>query len=346
MPTRSPRSRPASWPTRRPPRHRWRCSSDADRHIYGVQFHPEVVAHGAGTGAPGALPVRRVRGPPAVDPHQHHRVGRPGRAGPGRRRPGPVRAFRWRRLGGGGRPRAPGHRRPTHVCVRRHRPHAHRRGRPGRGDVPQPVPHGPHPREGRRPVLRRPRRRDRPRGQAQGHRRDVHPGVRRGGRRRRGRPLPRPGHAVPRHHRVGHQDAATIKSHHNVGGLPEDMAFDAGGALAPAVQGRGTRRGRRARAARGDRVAPALPRARPGRPHHRGGHPRARRDPAGRRRHRHRGDPPRRALPAAVAELRRLTGVSHRHRHGPRYPRGARSTPTGRRLSPERYRRHHDRACH
>ena len=43
----------------------------------------------------------------------------------------------------------------------------------------------------------------------------------------RGRPIPGAGHAVPRRHRVGRGDgASTIKSHHNVGGLPEDMTFE------------------------------------------------------------------------------------------------------------------------
>ena len=67
----------------------------------------------------------------------------------------------------------------------------------------------------------------------------------------------------------GTKDAANIKSHHNVGGLPEDMAFDLVEPLAAAVQGRGPGRGRGAGTARGDRLAPALPRSRSGRPDHR-----------------------------------------------------------------------------
>jgi len=49
------------------------------------------------------------------------------------------------------------------------------------------------------------------------------------GRRCRGRRavgLPGPGHPLPRRHRSGSDSAATIKSHHNVGGLPDDLAFD------------------------------------------------------------------------------------------------------------------------
>ena len=45
--------------------------------------------------------------------------------------------------------------------------------------------------------------------------------------RHRGRPVPRAGHALPRRHRVGHRATRpSIKSHHNVGGLPEDMDFE------------------------------------------------------------------------------------------------------------------------
>ena len=45
--------------------------------------------------------------------------------------------------------------------------------------------------------------------------------------RSRRRRLPRAGHAVSRRDRVGHSTtAAKIKSHHNVGGLPDDMEFE------------------------------------------------------------------------------------------------------------------------
>ena len=56
--------------------------------------------------------------------------------------------------------------------------------------------------------------------------------------------------------------AATIKSHHNVGGLPEDLRVRAGRAAARPVQGRGAPGGDRAGPARAPGVAPALPRAR------------------------------------------------------------------------------------
>ena len=63
----------------------------------------------------------------------------------------------------------------------------------------------------------------------------------------------------------GGEGAANIKSHHNVGGLPDDLQFDADRAAAHAVQGRGPAGRRAARAARGDGVAAPVPRSRPGR---------------------------------------------------------------------------------
>ena len=51
----------------------------------------------------------------------------------------------------------------------------------------------------------------------------------------------------------GGTGTATIKSHHNVGGLPDDLKFAAGRAAAHAVQGRGAAARRRTRAAGGDR---------------------------------------------------------------------------------------------
>jgi GMP synthase (glutamine-hydrolysing) len=109
-----------------------------------------------------------------------------------------------------------------------------------------------------RPVPRRARRGDRPGGEAQDHRTRVHPRVRagrpRGGRRcrrtRRVGRVPRPGHALPGRRRVRRgAGAANIKSHHNVGGLPDDLP-STGRAVAHPVQGRGPSCRARARAAR------------------------------------------------------------------------------------------------
>ena len=74
--------------------------------------------------------------------------------------------------------------------------------------------------------------------------------------------------------------AAVIKSHHNVGGLPDDMTLEAGRAAAQPVQGRGPPPRHRARSARRDRVAPAVPRPGSGGADHRRGDPRTRLDPA------------------------------------------------------------------
>ena len=101
-----------------------------------------------------------------------------------------------------------------------------------------------------------------PEDEAQDHRRDVHPGLRGGGTRPVGRALPRAGHALPRHRRVGwcrqrhdqepSQRRRTARRH----------AVRARRAAAQPVQGRGARHRRGARPARGDRLAPAVPRAR------------------------------------------------------------------------------------
>jgi GMP synthase (glutamine-hydrolysing) len=61
--------------------------------------------------------------------------------------------------------------------------------------------------------------------------------------------------------------AHTIKSHHNVGGLPETAGPEAAGAAARTVQGRGARTGRGAGPAARHGLPPSLPRPGPGRAH-------------------------------------------------------------------------------
>ena len=73
----------------------------------------------------------------------------------------------------------------------------------------------------------------------------------------------------------GGTGTANIKSHHNVGGLPDDLKFQPGRAAALAVQGRGAAGGGRTRPAAADRPPPAVPRPRAGDQDHRRGDRRA-----------------------------------------------------------------------
>ena len=102
----------------------------------------------------------------------------------------------------------------------------------------------------------------------------------------------------------GTSQAAKIKSHHNVGGLPEDMDFELVEPLRGLFKDEVRKVGTELGPARRDRVAPALPRAGPRRAHHRRGHARQGGDPAARRRHRARGDPHGRPRARDLAGLR------------------------------------------
>ena len=138
-----------------------------------------------------------------------------------------------------------------------------------------------HPRPGRRPVLRGALRGHRSRGEAQDHRRAVHPHLRGRVRRDRGRSasscrarsIPTSSSRAPR---TRPRSRATTTS----AGCPDDMDFELVEPLAQPLQGRGAPGGRGAGPPGRDRVAAAVPRARARRAHHRRGHARARSPPS------------------------------------------------------------------
>ena len=110
--------------------------------------------------------------------------------------------------------------------------------------------------------------------------------------------------------------SVTIKSHHNVGGLPERMHMKLVEPLARALQGRGACARPRAWPARGLRRPPSVPGSWAGDPLPGRHHARQARHPAARRRRLHRGDPQGRALRRDLAGVRRVTAGAHRRRDG------------------------------
>ena len=108
--------------------------------------------------------------------------------------------------------------------------------------------------------------RHRPETQAQDHRRGVHPRVRGGG----GASSATPSYLVQGTlysdviESGGGTGAATIKSHHNVGGLPEDLEFELVEPLRTLFKDEVRQVGIGAGPARAARVAPAVPRPGPG----------------------------------------------------------------------------------
>ena len=98
--------------------------------------------------------------------------------------------------------------------------------------------------------------------------------------------------------------AQKIKTHHNVGGLPADLRFQLIEPLRYLFKDEVRQVGLRARPARGDGPAPAVPGPGPGHPDHRRGHRRAAGHAARGRLDRHRRDQGGRAVSQPVAELR------------------------------------------
>ena len=106
----------------------------------------------------------------------------------------------------------------------------------------------------------------------------------------------------------GSPTAAKIKSHHNVGGLPEDLQFELVEPLRTLFKDEVRRVGEELGPAQRDRLAPAVPRSGPRGAHHRRDHARAARPAARGRRDRPRRDHPRRARPGDLAGVRRAAG--------------------------------------
>ena len=106
----------------------------------------------------------------------------------------------------------------------------------------------------------------------------------------------------------GTDNAELIKSHHNVGGLPADMRMELVEPLRLLFKDEVRRVGEELGLAGADGLAAAVPRAGARDPDHRRRHDRAARDAARRRRDPAGGDPARRPVPRAVAELLRPAG--------------------------------------
>ena len=205
--------------------------ADEERRFYGVQFHPEVVHTPRGARDPAQLPLRICGLPGRLDDGDLHRR-RPSRASASRSGGAGVicGALRRRRLVGRGGARPRGDRRPAHLHLRRQRPAA-RRARPRRWSTCSAA----------TSTSRCPRRRA-PSSSSARSRASTDPEEKRkiiGGtlhRRLRGRG--RGSSATSRFLAQGtlYPDviesvsakgpAATIKTHHNVGGLPERMNFE------------------------------------------------------------------------------------------------------------------------
>ena len=237
---------------------------------------PGSAAYAARPRHSGKFPVRRLRLRKILDARQcgsrlhcpHPRTGG--------RRAGHLRPVGRRGFGGDRRAAAPRHRQPAQLHLRQQRPAAAGRGRAGAGHF-RPGNGAESDVCGRLRAVRPPAGRgDRPGGQAQGHRRRVHPRLRRcrlgvGADR-----IPGARHPLPRCHRKRNAGQQRLIAHQNAsqcGRAAAEYESATGGAAALSVQGRSARNGAGVGAAPGYGAAAAVPRPRPGHPHHRRSHP-------------------------------------------------------------------------
>ena len=294
---------PPRSPTPSPP------SRTPQRRIWAVQFHPEVHHTPPGHRHPAQLRLRHLRRQADLDRRTLHRGHRRASPQAGRQRPRHLRPLRRRRLLGRRRARPPRHARDRQdrlTCIfvnngvlRKNefeKVQKNLRDKLGLNIVAV---------DASERFLDQLAGVTDPEAEAQDHRQRIHRRLRRRSAAHRAeeratstgwcraRSIPT---SSSRARCAG--PSQIIKSHHNVGGLPENMKLKLIEPLRDLFKDEVRRIGRDLGMPEDILAAPALPRPGPRRPHPRRSHRRARRTPAGSRRHRRRRDQGRRPLPA------------------------------------------------